>query len=334
MNTLAGYDWFHSLPGCVLTRINSDMHSARPILVALARQRFVASLAVLFAIACGSAGATPVGAPLTIDALKFRVMDSVGTPVYCDPDFYPVARLGGEQGNAIAVYPQIRAQADLYAAIIVHEQLPSGDLTDAQKLTAYRAYKLLRALALTQSGNDFAFEVRVRKQSDGSVELVKGNVRVDGIVTVTSRTSSAPPPCPICLAASTLIATPAGEARVTDVVPGMMVWSSSASGTRVAVKVLEVGSTPVPAGHLMVRLRLADSRTLLASPGHRTADGRPLGGLGVGEKLDGSTITLWELVPYGGERTYDLLPSGPTGTYWANGILLSSTLAAGLRPAL
>jgi len=78
----------------------------------------------------------------------------------------------------------------------------------------------------------------------------------------------------------------------------------------------------------MVSLRLADGRALLASPGHRTADGRQLGDLAIGEKLDGSTITTWELVPYGGDRTYDLLPGGPTGTYWADGILLSSTLAA------
>jgi len=29
---------------------------------------------------------------------------------------------------------------------------------------------------------------------------------------------------------------------------------------------------------------------------------------------------------YAGEKTYDLLPAGDTGVYWANGILLGSTL--------
>jgi hypothetical protein len=77
----------------------------------------------------------------------------------------------------------------------------------------------------------------------------------------------------------------------------------------------------------MVHLRLADGRELLASPGHRTADGRPLGSLALGDEVDASKVTLWELVPYQGSRTYDLLPAGATGTYWANGILLSSTLA-------
>jgi hypothetical protein len=79
----------------------------------------------------------------------------------------------------------------------------------------------------------------------------------------------------------------------------------------------------------MVHLVLADGRELLASPGHRTADGRPLGLLVAGDALDGSTITRWELVPYAGDRTYDLLPAGGTGTYWANGILLASTLSSG-----
>jgi hypothetical protein len=38
-------------------------------------------------------------------------------------------------------------------------------------------------------------------------------------------------------------------------------------------------------------------------------------------------VTAWALVPYAGERTYDLVPAGATGRYWANGILLSSTLS-------
>jgi hypothetical protein len=125
-----------------------------------------------------------------------------------------------------------------------------------------------------------------------------------------------------------MIATPDGDVRVTDVTAGMLVWTASGDGTRIAAAVVQVGSLPVPSTHVMVHLRLADGRELLASPGHRAADGRPLGSLVVGDGLDGSTITLWELVPYAGGRTYDLLPAGPTGQYWANGILLSSTLAA------
>ena len=289
----------------------------------------MALLGATLLVACGAATSTSLGTQMNVPQLKFRVMDEVGTPVYCDPDFYPLARDGGEQANALTEYSKILAQADLYAAIVAHQKLPSGDLTDAQKLTVYRAYKLLNALVLTQNGNDYAFEFRAQPKGGSTIQMVKGSVRVDGVVTVTSRTDSGRPPCPICLAASTLIATPSGAVRVVDIRAGMLVWTADRSGRRFAVAVLEVGNTQVPAGHLMVHLVLADGRELLASPGHKTADGRALGSLAAGDALDGSTIKVWELVPYAGERTYDLLPAGPTGTYWANGVLLSSTLSPG-----
>src|SRR5438445_7396958 len=77
---------------------------------------------VLVAVACGSAGggSGAVGSPLTIDQLKFKVIDSVGAPVFCDPDFYPIARAGGEQASADTYYPQIKANAELYSAIVEH----------------------------------------------------------------------------------------------------------------------------------------------------------------------------------------------------------------------
>jgi len=289
---------------------------------------------VLLAVACGSAGGTggggPVGSPLTIDPLKFKVMDSVGVPLFCDPDYYPLARAGGEESSADTYYPQIKADAELYSAIVAHEHLPAGDLDEAQKLTLYQAFKRLRALILTQNGDSYTFEIRVQAQgAQTGVELVDGSVRVDGVITVTSRKPSGRPPCPICLSAATLIATPGGAVRVTDIKVGTLVWSAAADGTRIAAPVVEVGSIAVPSGHLMVHLRLADGRELLASPGHRTADGRPLGSLAVGDELDGSRITSWDLIPYGDSRTYDLLPAGQTGKYWANGIVLSSTLSPG-----
>jgi hypothetical protein len=295
----------------------------------------VAALAAVALLACGSAAGTspPVGTPLTPDQLKFAVIDAVGPPIYCDPDFYPIARAGGEQASAIAKYPEIRAESALYAAIVAHEHLPSGDLTDAQKLVLYRAWKLLRAVTVAQGqGSDYSFSYRVQSTSgSASYLMVTGTVRVDGVVTVASRTPTTAPMCPICLAAATLISTPNGDLRVTDVKPGMVVWTAGSDGTRFATPVLEVGSMKVPASHRMVQLVLADGRELLASPGHRTADGRSLGSLAAGDALDGSTIIRWELVLYSGGRTYDLLPAGATGTYWANGILLSSTFTTGRR---
>ncbi len=275
-------------------------------------------------VACGAT--TPaVGAPLTQSQIKFAVIDDVGPPVYCDPDFYPVAREGGEQASALARYEEIKADAEAFAAITAHEHLPSDQLSDAQKLSLYRAWKLLHALVLTQDGDLFSFQYRVKAPT--AYSMVTGTVQVDGAVSVGSRTATGAPNCPICLAAGTMIATPSGPVRVTDVRPGMTVWTASTDGTRIAAPVVETGSVEVPAGHLMVHLVLADGRELLASPGHRAADGRQLGTLSAGDRLDGSNIRVWELVPYSGDRTYDLLPAGPAKTYWANGILLSSTLS-------
>jgi hypothetical protein len=76
----------------------------------------------------------------------------------------------------------------------------------------------------------------------------------------------------------------------------------------------------------MVHVTLSDGRELWASPGHPTADGRSIGELEIGDKLDGSPVTHLERVPYGGVSTFDILPAGDTGFYWANGILMGSTL--------
>jgi hypothetical protein len=105
----------------------------------------------------------------------------------------------------------------------------------------------------------------------------------------------------------------------------MSVWTLNSAGHRQAGVVLEVGSTPAPAGHAVVHLALADGRQVWVSPGHPTADGRRVGDLAPGQAFDGSRVVVADRVPYSGS-TYDLLPSGPTGAYWADGVLLISTL--------
>ena len=84
--------------------------------------------------------------------------------------------------------------------------------------------------------------------------------------------------------------------------------------------------TPVSLQHRVVHLVLSDGRELWASPGHPTADGHTLEQLEANGKYDGSLIRSADLVSYQEHQTYDLLPAGNTGFYWANGILLASTL--------
>ena len=129
----------------------------------------------------------------------------------------------------------------------------------------------------------------------------------------------------LCLAAQDTIATPSGQVVVSKWRAGMIVWTLDSAGHRVAAPVQLVTHTPAPAGHHVVRLMLADGRVVEASPAHPAADGRRVGGLNVGNSLDGSLIIQADRVPYVGD-TWDLLPAGPTGVYWAGDIALKSTL--------
>lgn len=132
-------------------------------------------------------------------------------------------------------------------------------------------------------------------------------------------------PCPICLSANTLIDTPDGPIKITELKSGISVWTSDLSGHRQAGTILVTAKTMVSA-HYMVHLVLEDGRELFVSQGHPTADGRILGNLKAGDWVDNARIRISELVPYEGDATYDILPSGETGFYWANGILIGSTL--------
>ena len=134
------------------------------------------------------------------------------------------------------------------------------------------------------------------------------------------------PICPICLAAGTLIDAPQGAIRVETLQVGDQVWTKNAAGERVIGVILQTGSVRVPATHQIIHLSLSDGRELWASPGHPTADGRRLADLKVGDVIDGARVTSVERMLYQGQSTYDLLPSGSTGFYWADGILMGSTL--------
>jgi len=133
-------------------------------------------------------------------------------------------------------------------------------------------------------------------------------------------------PCPICLSSSTMISTPNGNINVKSIKPGMIVWTMNAEYQKVAAPVIKTTSTVVPSTHKMIHLVLKDGRELFVSPGHISITGQPAGELRVGEAYDHSIITGNELVPYNDTRTYDLLPAGDTGFYWANDILVGSTL--------
>jgi len=132
--------------------------------------------------------------------------------------------------------------------------------------------------------------------------------------------------CPICLSENTAIDTPNGPISVKELKTGITVFTQDSSGHKQTGIILKMGRTLVPPDHAMVHVVLLDKRELYVSPNHPTVDGRLFGELLAGDYLDGSKIKSAELVPYNGTYTYDILPSGQTGFYWADGILVASTL--------
>ncbi len=130
-----------------------------------------------------------------------------------------------------------------------------------------------------------------------------------------------------CLSGQTLISTPEGMRMVKDLRMGMNVFTLDTNGNKVIVPLLKVAKVSVPDNYRISRVVLSDGRELFASNPHPTADGRTIGDLVANDSIDGAYVASREVVVYVDSFTYDILPSGDTGFYWANSILLGSTLS-------
>jgi len=300
----------------------------------LRRPTVLAFIALVIAAACSASSTAPSPSPtagpaLNQSELRFRLIDTFGPLWYCDRDFYPIA-VADEADLAVKRFGEIQADREAFAAVSAKLGVSGPDYTADQKLAIYRLWKMLNAIVLDPApGGAFRFDY-LNQPAGGATEgrRTTGTIGPTGSITIDQQTAAGAPPCPICLARGTRIATPTGDVAVEDVRVGMRIWSVDSAGGRVAATVLEVGSTTVPSTHQVVRLVLSDGRVLRASPGHPLADGRRLGSIRAGDVVDGSTVLSARLEPYHDARTFDLLPDGPTGVYFADKIPLGSTLAA------
>ncbi len=259
--------------------------------------------------------------------LKYRVLSQFPNMFFCDPDYYPIAR-ADEADLARQRFPELQADVEEFNAILSHNRLAvQSTYTDEQKLLIYREHKKLAAVHFELAGNSYNFQLTVEK-SKGQGELITGVIDGGGKIAV-QQSQPTITTCPICLAEGTLIDTPAGQLPVQSLRVGTLVWTVDRAGVRVAKPVLQVGKTVVPPAHQIIHLMMMDGREVWVSPGHPTVDGRRVGQLQAGDRLDGEIIRSTSLVSYTSYATYDLLPAGETGFYWANGILLASTLKEG-----
>lgn len=274
----------------------------------------------------GDATTPPLPTPTvyTVTQLRYLLIDQFGVPFYVDTDYYPVAREGIEEQNAATQLSTIRENTEEFTIILLHLRLQNkAEYTGNETLAIYREHKKLTlGIQMTSYGSGFNYSLRIK---EGQGEHIEGTITEAGKITVTLREPGFNT-YPICLTRGTQISTPSGEIPVEQLRTGMMVWTTDASGQRVVAAVKKVSATPVPETFPVVRLTLSDGRFVTASPGHPSADSRALGEYRVGDTLDGAIVVSVESVEYDGGATFDLLPSGPTGTYRANGVLLKSTL--------
>jgi len=271
---------------------------------------------------------SPIGA-LSPAELRYALLAQFSPISWCDPDFYPIQRQD-EQVSADEHWSEIVADQPTYAAI-THQLGIAGDdpaaLGQAERLAVYRDWKLLNAVRLETIVGGYAFDL-ITETNPGLGQGIQsvGTIDALGTIELALQEPSNLTACPICLARGSMIDTPNGEVAVETLKVGDLVWTLDAAGQRVAQPLVRVGSAPVPVTHEVVHLVLADGREAWISPGHPTSDGRKVGQLRAGDLIDGSVVASAQLVPYVGGRTFDILPDGPSGAYWANGILIGSTL--------
>ena len=281
------------------------------------------SLITITVGACTEQPAEPL-VTYSVPELKYMLLDNFDNVFYVDSDYYPIAREGQEEQNALEQYAEIKADDAEFTAIIDHLELPAkGEYSAEEKLLIYREHKkLTRAVQLTATADKYNFTLRVE---EGQGELIEGTITPAGKIKVLKREESFNT-YPICLAKGTRIEASSELVSVELAYKGMLIWTVGDSGNRILVPVIKTANTPVPSSFRVVKVELSDTRTITASQNHPTADNKALGNYEVGDTLDGAQVTSIEYLPYTENATYDILPAGYTGLYWADGILLKSTL--------
>jgi hypothetical protein len=265
---------------------------------------------------------------LSVPELRYRLLQEFGDVWSCGS---PVARID----EAERAFPNIQQDTETVRVMVTHLGLAGvTDFSRDQKTLLYREYARLRAIDLAPLAEKYRFAMSVPASGNlGSSSGERGGrgLRIEGIISPQGEISvlkkdSVILSCPICLAATARIDTPLGPVAVRDLREGMLVWTLNVHNERVAAPIRRIASASVPAKHLMMHFVFTDGRELWASPGHPTVDGRTLGELRESDLYDRAAVKSADAVSYEDTSTFDLLPAGDTGFYWANDVLLASTL--------
>ena len=177
-----------------------------------------AALAAFTVLLIAGCSATTGGAPsptaLSAIELKYRLLAKVGPIDYCDPDSYPLARPVTASYVAVRLSEIAKTDPQTYQAILAHYRIKPPP-TEQEQARVYADYKQLSALQLTDSGGNYRFSYLVGTPGNKQPYLTNGSVDRSGVIKVDFQKPSFRI-CPICLAASTWIATPVGPIAVPD----------------------------------------------------------------------------------------------------------------------
>lgn len=196
---------------------------SRTFLGVVSRAILVSASAALVA-GCASIGspgpsASPGAGPLTEAAAKEALLVRFGPLVYCDPDFYAVAR-ADEATAATEHLAAMHADAAGWAFIAAAKRStplrPRAAACSSPRTAIGRCsgHSRSRHRATPGASTRCSGGTGPEASASPSTTHVVGAIAADGTIHIDKQEPSGPPPGPICLARGTRIATPAGRVVV------------------------------------------------------------------------------------------------------------------------
>lgn len=209
----------------------------------------------------------------------------------------------------------------LEGTINIPEYIESGVITSQNIISATE----VKAIVENQAGitKEITFSISSKKYLNiqGADSNVSFNVKRSGNSKICLKKIAGSGKNKDGLSPDIRIRTTGVQKRIADIKKGELVLSDEEK----AVRVKKVSKAPVK-NYKILKVRLNDGTIFEVSPGHPTADGRRFKELKMGDFLDNRMVVETKLIPYIYSHTYDILPDSKTGNYYANGVLIGSTL--------
>ena len=142
-----------------------------------------------------------------------------------------------------------------------------------------------------------------------------------------------------CMPNTIRILTSQGEKQIDNIQIGDSVYTFNNNDGKILAPIIQVNKIPVHCGYTMIKITLENGKSIQASLNHpipiernyASSSGNQyevllFSDIKKGDHIGNSIVVSIEFVNYNGGFTYDILPAGESGYYWADGVLVGSTL--------